>query len=52
MYNNLEMAKPISVKLQPKTIERLKKLKHPGQSWDGVINELLNKLQKKANCGL
>jgi predicted CopG family antitoxin len=38
--------KPISVKLQPKTIERLKKLKHPGQSWDGLINELMDKLKK------
>lgn len=38
--------KPISIKLQPKTIERLKKVKHPGQSWDGLINELMNKLEK------
>ena len=41
--------KPISVKLQPKTIERLRKLKHPGQSWDGLINELLDKVEKGKN---
>ena len=31
---------PLSIKRT--TAARLEKLKHPGQSWDGVIEELLN----------
>jgi hypothetical protein len=36
--------KAISVKLQGNTIARLRKLKHRGQSWDGLINEMMDKL--------
>ncbi len=38
------MDKPISVKLQPKTIERLRKEKHTGQSWDGLVNEIMDEV--------
>jgi len=31
---------PLSIKRT--TAARLEKLKHPGQTWDGVIEELLN----------
>lgn len=34
------------IRLRRETIERLEKLKHPGQSWDGLINEILNGLEK------
>ena len=33
----------IGIKIPTK--ERLEKLMHPGQSWDGVITELLDRLE-------
>ena len=31
-----------SIKLKAKTIERLEKIKHQGQSYDGIVAELLD----------
>jgi predicted CopG family antitoxin len=36
---------PQVVKLSDEVIKKLKELKHPGQSFDGVIRELLTKLE-------
>jgi predicted CopG family antitoxin len=36
-----------TIKLRPVTAERLGKLKHKGQSWDGVIAELIDHFEKK-----
>ena len=35
-------AKGKTIKLRPATAERLDKLKHKGQSWDGIISELID----------
>ena len=40
----------IGIKIPTK--ERLEKLMHPGQTWDGVINEALNNLEKFTNPSL
>lgn len=37
-----------NVRLSNKVIEELKKIKHPGQTYDGVITELIE-LAKKHN---
>ena len=36
-----------TIKLKPVTAERLDKLKHKGQSWDGIIAELIDHFEKK-----
>ncbi len=36
-----------TIKLRPVTAERLDKLKHKGQSWDGIIAELIDHFEKK-----
>lgn len=36
-----------SIKLGAVTIEKLDKLKHKGQSYDGIITELIDHYQKK-----
>jgi len=41
------MPKYKSVKLLEETYEQLDKLKHPGQSFDGIIRELIMELRGK-----
>lgn len=36
-----------TIKLRPVTAERLDKLKHKGQSWDGIVTELMDHFEKK-----
>ena len=36
-----------TIKLRPLTAERLDKLKHKGQSWDGIVTELMDYFEKK-----
>lgn len=36
-----------TIKLRPVTAERLDKLKHKGQSWDGRIAELIDYFEKR-----
>jgi len=36
-----------TIKLRPVTAERLDKLKHKGQSWDGIVTELIDHYEKK-----
>ena len=36
-----------TIKLKPATAERLDKLRHKGQSYDGVIAELIDSFEKK-----
>ena len=36
-----------TIKLRPATAERLDKLKHKGQSYDGIITELIDHHEKK-----
>lgn len=36
-----------SVKLRKETYERLEELKHPGQSFDGIVQELCSQVEKK-----
>jgi len=36
-----------TIKLRPLTVERLDKLKHRGQSWDGIIAELIDHYEKE-----
>lgn len=36
-----------SIKLKAKTVERLDKVKHQGQSYDGIVAELLDFYEKK-----
>jgi len=36
-----------SIRLKAKTIERLDKIKHQGQSYDGIVTELLDFYEKK-----
>ena len=42
----MEVKKWQSVTLQIATVEKLEKLKHPGQSLDGVVQELIEKVGK------
>lgn len=44
MKNKVELK---DIRIRKETKERLDKLKHLGQSYDGVINELLNELEKR-----
>lgn len=37
--------KPFPIGIKITTKERLEKLRHSGQSWDGIISELLDKLE-------
>jgi predicted CopG family antitoxin len=48
MYNNVVKCKSMkkeycSIKISKETYEKLRDLKHPGQSLDGVIQELMLK---------
>jgi len=36
-----------TIKLRAVTSERLDKLKHKGQSWDGIVTELMDHFEKK-----
>jgi len=36
-----------TIKLRAATIERLDKLRHPGQSYDGVVTELIDRFKEK-----
>ena len=36
-----------TIKLRSVTAEHLDKLKHKGQSWDGIITELIDHFEKK-----
>ncbi len=36
-----------TIKLRSVTAERLDKLKHKGQSWDGIITELIDHFEEK-----
>jgi len=36
-----------TIKLKAVTAERLDKLKHKGQSWDGIVTELMDHYEKK-----
>ena len=36
-----------TIKLRPVTAERLDKLKHKGQSYDGIISEIIDNFEKK-----
>lgn len=38
-----------SVSIKKTTLTRLEKLRHPGQSWDGIITELLNIIEQNHN---
>lgn len=37
----------VTIKLKQDTANRLNSLKHPGQTYDGVITELLDELKAK-----
>jgi hypothetical protein len=36
-----------TIKLRSVTAERLNKLKHKGQCWDGIVTELIDHFEKK-----
>ena len=36
-----------TIKVKTVTAERLDKLKHKGQSWDGIVTELIDYFEKK-----
>jgi len=36
-----------AIKLRAATVERLDKLRHKGQSYDGIITELIDHFEKK-----
>lgn len=36
---------PLNVQLSDETVDKLNKLKHPGQTWDGIIQESLDILE-------
>lgn len=38
-----------SVKLRPGTLDRLARMRHRGQSWDGVVTELLDENEALKN---
>jgi hypothetical protein len=42
------MEKTVSIKIKPSNLNRIKALKHPGQSIDGVLEEVLDKIEKEA----
>jgi hypothetical protein len=44
-------AKGKSIKLRAVTVERLDKLKHKGQSYDGIIAELIDYFEKTQKEG-
>jgi predicted CopG family antitoxin len=37
----------VTIRLNDETAEQLEKLKHPGQTWDGIILELIQRDQSK-----
>ena len=37
----------ISIKISPETKKKLDELRHPGQTYDGIIKELLEKVEEK-----
>jgi predicted DNA-binding protein len=43
----MDAKKTITIRLKAKTKERLDELKHEGQTYDGIINEILNQLEKR-----
>jgi predicted DNA-binding protein len=43
----MDAKKTITIRLKAKTKERLDKLRHEGQTYDGIISEILNQIEKK-----
>lgn len=37
----------ISIKISPETKKKLDELRHPGQTYDGIIRELIDRVEKK-----
>jgi len=37
----------ITIKISPETKKKLDELSHPGQTYDGIIKELLEKVEEK-----
>lgn len=42
--------KAVTIRVKVKTRERLDKQKHKGQTYDGIINEILDKLEGGVKC--
>ena len=40
-----------AIKLRALTVERLDKLRHKGQSYDGIISEIIDSIEKKEEEG-
>lgn len=40
----------VSVRLSKEVIDKLNSLKHPGQSYDGIVRELLEELKGKKDA--
>lgn len=47
MEHKIKIKRGKTIKLGPMTAERLDKLKHKGQSYDGIIAELIDHYEKK-----
>jgi len=41
-----KLAKKRVIKVSTETAKRLELLKHPGQSWDGLLREMLERLDR------
>ena len=51
MQGKLTMKHGKTIKVRPVTAERLDKLRHKGQSYDGIIWELIDYFEKKGEEG-